>query len=50
MSIEEKISKYKKTLDLFSGKVGFHKIPRERSIDIDGPFDYQLVKYLSKKK
>ncbi len=45
-----KPSYIKKTLDLFSGKVGFHKIPRERSIDIDGPFDYQLVKYLSKKK
>ncbi len=45
-----KPSYIKKTLDLFSGKVGFEKIPRDRSIDIDGPFDYKLVKFLSKKK
>tara|TARA_B100001996_G_scaffold340742_1_gene294426 strand:- start:2 stop:709 length:708 start_codon:yes stop_codon:yes gene_type:complete len=37
-----------KTLDLFSGKVGFVLIPRERSIDIDDKLDYKMVNLLAK--
>jgi len=37
-----------KTLDLFSGKVGFVLIPRTRAIDIDDSFDYKIVSFLSK--
>ncbi len=38
----------KKTLDLFSGKMGFVLIPKERAIDIDGPLDYKIANFLSK--
>ena len=38
----------KKTLDLFSGKVGFVLIPRERSIDIDDSLDYKIANFLAK--
>ena len=37
----------KKTLDLFSGKVGFFLIPRERSIDIDDHLDYKIANLLA---
>tara|TARA_B100000315_G_scaffold238203_1_gene255760 strand:+ start:2147 stop:2854 length:708 start_codon:yes stop_codon:yes gene_type:complete len=37
-----------KTLDLFSGKVGFVLIPRTRAIDIDDSFDYKIVSFLAK--
>ena len=36
-----------KTLDLFSGKVGFVLIPRERSIDIDDHLDYKIANLLA---
>ena len=35
--------------DLFSGKVDFVEIPRERGIDIDDDFDYKITKLLSQK-
>tara|TARA_B100000575_G_C23060302_1_gene610403 strand:+ start:421 stop:1113 length:693 start_codon:yes stop_codon:yes gene_type:complete len=35
--------------NLFSGKVGYVKINRENSIDIDTPFDFELAEFLSKK-
>ena len=38
----------KKTLDLFSGRVGYVLIPRERSIDIDDHLDYKIANFLSK--
>jgi len=38
----------KKTQDLFSGKVGFVMIPRERSIDIDDHLDYKIASFLGK--
>ena len=38
----------KKTLNLFSGKVGFVLIPRERSIDIDDHLDYKIANFLAK--
>ena len=38
----------KKTLNLFSGKVGFVLIPRERSIDIDDHLDYKIASFLAK--
>ena len=38
----------KKTLNLFSGKVGFVLIPRERSIDIDTHLDYKIANFLAK--
>ena len=38
----------KKTLDLFSGKVGYVLIPRKRSIDIDDRLDYKIADFLSK--
>ena len=33
--------------DLFSGKVDFVEIPRERGIDIDDDFDYKITKLFS---
>ena len=38
----------KKTSNLFSGKVGFILIPRERSIDIDTHLDYKIANFLAK--
>lgn len=35
-----------KTNDLFKGKTGFVTIPKERSLDIDDKFDYQIAKIL----
>ena len=35
--------------DLFSGKVDFVEIPKERGIDIDDDFDYKITKLLSRK-
>ena len=34
--------------NLFSGKTGFVVIPKERSIDIDDVWDYQIANYLGK--
>lgn len=39
----------KKTNNIFSGKVGYIEIPRERAIDIDDNFDYRIATLLSKK-
>ena len=39
----------KKTYNIFSGKVGYIEIPRERAIDIDDYFDYRIATLLSKK-
>ena len=36
-----------KTNDMFSGKIGFVKIPKQRTIDIDDEFDYKIVNFLS---
>lgn len=38
-----------KTKNLFSGKIDFVEIPKERGIDIDDIFDYKLVKLISNK-
>ena len=38
----------RKTLNLFSGKVGFVLIKKERSIDIDDHLDYKIANFLSK--
>ena len=38
-----------KTKNLFSGKIDFIEIPKERGIDIDDIFDYKLVKLISNK-
>ena len=38
----------KKTSNLFSGKVGFVLIPRERAIDIDTHLDYKIANFLAK--
>ena len=38
-----------KNLDMFSGKVGFVEIPKNRAIDVDDKFDYKLVRLLTKK-
>ena len=35
-----------KTNDLFKGKTGFVTIPKERSLDIDDKFDYQIARIL----
>ena len=35
--------------DLFSGKVDFVEIPKERGVDIDDKYDYKLVRFLTKK-
>ena len=37
-----------KTNDLFSGKIDFVEIPRERGIDIDDKFDYKIINLLTK--
>jgi N-acylneuraminate cytidylyltransferase len=37
-----------KKLDLFSGNVGYVEIPKERAIDIDDKFDYEITKIVSK--
>ena len=39
-----------KTNDMFSGKIGFVKIPRQRTIDVDDEFDYKIVNFLSSKQ
>tara|TARA_B100001769_G_C22109042_1_gene599573 strand:+ start:2415 stop:3107 length:693 start_codon:yes stop_codon:yes gene_type:complete len=39
-----------KTNNLFSGKVGFIKIPKERAMDIDDHWDYKVAKLLSEQK
>jgi len=38
----------KRTLNVFSGKVGFVLIKKERSIDIDDHVDYKIANFLSK--
>jgi len=38
----------KRTSNLFSGKVGFVLIPKERSIDIDTHLDYKITNFLAK--
>jgi len=38
----------KKTNNIFSGKIGYVEIPRERAIDIDNHLDYKIAKLLSK--
>ena len=35
--------------DLFSGKVDFVEIPKERGVDIDDKYDYKLARFFSKK-
>jgi CMP-N-acetylneuraminic acid synthetase len=37
----------KKTKNIFSGKIGYVKIPRERALDIDNYLDYKIAKLLS---
>lgn len=39
----------KRTNNIFSGKIGYIEIPRERAIDIDDNFDYRIATLLSKK-
>ena len=39
----------KKTNNIFSGRIGYVEIPRERAIDIDDQFDYRIATLLSKK-
>ena len=39
-----------KNNNLFSGKVGYLEIPKERSIDIDNFLDYKFAKFLSNEK
>jgi CMP-N,N'-diacetyllegionaminic acid synthase len=42
-------SKYiKKTKNIFSGRIGYVKIPRERALDIDNYLDYKIAKLLIK--
>ena len=36
--------------DLFSGKLRFYEMPEDRSIDIDSPLDWEIVKMLMEKK
>jgi len=36
--------------NLFSGKLGFYEMPKDRSIDIDSQLDWDIVKMLLKKK
>jgi len=38
----------KKTNNIFSGKIGYVEIPRERAIDIDNYLDLKIAKLLSK--
>ena len=35
---------------LFSGKLGFYEMPEDRSIDIDSPLDWEIVKMLMEKR
>ena len=35
---------------LFSGRLGFYEMPEDRSIDIDSPLEWEIVKMLLKKK
>ena len=35
---------------LFSGRLGFYEMPEDRSIDIDSPLDWEIVKMLVEKK
>ena len=35
---------------LFSGRLGFYEMPEDRSIDIDSPLDWEIVKMLMEKK
>ena len=35
---------------LFSGRLGFYQMPEDRSIDIDSPLDWEIVKMLMEKK
>ena len=35
---------------MFNGKMYYNEIPKERSIDIDTPFDFEIAKYLMRKK
>lgn len=39
----------KRTNNIFSGKIGYIEIPRDRAIDIDDNFDYRVATLLSKK-
>ena len=34
---------------LFSGKLGFYEMPEDRSIDIDSPLDWEIVKMIMEK-
>ena len=35
---------------LFSGRLGFYEMPEDRSIDIDSPLEWEIVKMLLEKK
>ena len=35
---------------MFNGKMYYNEVPRERSIDIDTLFDFEIAEYLIKKK
>ena len=35
---------------MFNGKMYYNEVPRERSIDIDTLFDFEIAEYLMKKK
>ena len=35
---------------MFNGKIYYNEVPRERSIDIDTLFDFEIAEYLMKKK
>lgn len=35
---------------MFNGKMYYNEIPKERSIDIDTPFDFEIAEYLMRKK
>ena len=37
-----------KNNNLFSGKIGFIKVPKNRALDIDDIWDYKIAKYLSR--
>jgi len=43
-----KPSYIKNNINLFSGKVGYIYIPKERALDIDDKWDYKVAKFLSK--
>ncbi|MDC0426660.1 acylneuraminate cytidylyltransferase family protein [Pelagibacteraceae bacterium] len=40
----------KKNFNLFAGKVGYVKVPKERAIDIDDKWDYKIATALSQHK